>query len=387
MAELMEYKCPACGGALEFDPKIQKMKCPYCDSEYEMAELQAKDEQLNQGAAAVTGAAVTGPDGEPVDPESAAPLPEDDLNWNTNAGSEWGYGETDGMRVYVCNSCGGEIVGDANMAATSCPFCGNPVVMMGNFTGALKPDLVIPFKLDKKAAKDALRMHAKSKKLVPKFFCEEQHLDEIKGIYVPYWLFDSSADVQMRFRATRSRAWSDSRYDYVETEDYLVDRAGSLDFEAVPADGSSKMDDTLMESIEPFDISEAVPFQTAYLAGYLADKYDVTAEQSVERANDRIKKTAEETFRGQVQGYETVTLDSSSIRLRDSRVRYALYPVWLLNTSWKGEKYTFAMNAQTGKFIGDLPMDKGAWWKYLLLYGGIITAVAYLLVTLFQKLL
>ena len=75
MAELMEYKCPACGGALEFDPKIQKMKCPYCDSEYEMAELQAKDEQLNQGAAAVTGAPVTGPDGEPVDPESAAPLP------------------------------------------------------------------------------------------------------------------------------------------------------------------------------------------------------------------------------------------------------------------------------------------------------------------------
>lgn len=376
----MEYKCPACGGALEFDPTIQKMKCPYCDSVFAMEELAGKDEQLNTAAGTVQ----TGPDGEPMNPEDAAPLPEDQLNWNTDAGSAWDSGETAGMKVYVCNSCGGEIVGDETTAATSCPFCGNPVVMMGNFTGALKPDLVIPFKLDKKAAKDALRMHAKSKKMAPKLFSDEQHLDEIKGIYVPYWLFDSSADVQLRFRATRSRAWSDRNYNYVETEEFLVDRGGSMSFEAVPADGSSKMDDTLMESIEPFDVSEAVPFQTAYLAGYLADKYDVTAEQSVERANERIRKTAEMTFAEQVQGYETVRLDSSSIQLRDSRVRYALYPVWLLNTSWKGSKYTFAMNAQTGKFVGDLPVDKGAYWKYLLLYGGIFAAVVYLLVTLFQ---
>ena len=380
MAELMEYKCPACGGALEFDPTIQKMKCPYCDSVFAMEELAGKDEQLNTAAGTVQ----TGPDGEPMNPDDAAPLPEDQLNWNTDAGSAWDSGETAGMKVYVCNSCGGEIVGDETTAATSCPFCGNPVVMMGNFTGALKPDLVIPFKLDKKAAKDALRMHAKSKKMAPKLFSDEQHLDEIKGIYVPYWLFDSSADVQLRFRATRSRAWSDRNYNYVETEEFLVDRGGSMSFEAVPADGSSKMDDTLMESIEPFDVSEAVPFQTAYLAGYLADKYDVTAEQSVERANERIRKTAEMTFAEQVQGYETVRLDSSSIQLRDSRVRYALYPVWLLNTSWKGSKYTFAMNAQTGKFVGDLPVDKGAYWKYLLLYGGIFAAVVYLLVTLFQ---
>ncbi len=378
----MDYKCPACGGALEFDPALQKMKCPYCDSVFSMEELAAKDEQLNTGAAAVQ----TGPDGEPMNPEDAAPLPEDQLNWNTDTGNYWDSGETAGMKVYVCNSCGGEIVGDETMAATSCPFCGNPTVIMGNFTGALKPDLVIPFKLDKKAAKDALRMHAKSKKMAPKLFSDEQHLDEIKGIYVPYWLFDSSADVQLRFRATRSRAWSDRNYNYVETEEYLVDRGGSMSFEAVPADGSSKMDDTLMESIEPFDVSEAVPFQTAYLAGYLADKYDVTAEQSVERANERIRKTAEMTFADQVQGYETVRLDSSSIQLRDSKVRYALYPVWLLNTSWKGNKYTFAMNAQTGKFVGDLPVDKGAYWKYLLLYGGIFAAVAYLLVTLFQSL-
>jgi len=377
MADLMDYKCPACGGALEFDPALQKMKCPYCDGVYTMEQLAPKDEQLNQGAA--------NPD-EPMDPNSAEPLPEDQLNWNTDAGSQWGYGETDGMRVYICNSCGGEIIGDETMAATSCPFCGNPTVIMVNFTGALKPDCVIPFKLDKKAAKDALRAHVSGKKLVPKLFKDENHLDEIKGVYVPYWLFDSSADARLRFRATRSRTWSDRNYNYVETEEYLVERGGSIDFEAVPVDGSSKMDDTLMESIEPFDVHEAVPFQTAYLAGYLADKYDITAEQSIDRANERIKKTAEAAFAEQVMGYETVSLDSSSIQLKNGTVRYALYPVWLLNTTWNGTKYTFAMNAQTGKFVGDLPVDKSAYWKYVLLYGGIFAAVAYLLVTVFQSL-
>ncbi|MBR5366944.1 MAG: hypothetical protein IK132_11935, partial [Clostridia bacterium] len=118
MADLMDYKCPACGGALEFDPALQKMKCPYCDSVYTMEQLAPKDEQLNQPAA----------EDAPLDPNNAEPLPADDLNWNTDAGSQWGYGETDGMRVYICNACGGEIIGDETMAATSCPFCGNPTV-------------------------------------------------------------------------------------------------------------------------------------------------------------------------------------------------------------------------------------------------------------------
>lgn len=202
---------------------------------------------------------------------------------------QWQDGEADGLRSYVCKSCGGEIVGDGNTAATSCPFCGNPVVMMGQFSGALKPDLVIPFKLDKKAAKAGLMQHLAGKRLLPKVFKDQNHIDEIKGVYVPFWLFDADADAQVRYKATKVREWSDNDYDYKDIEYYLVRRAGSLGFEHVPVDGSSKMPDDLMESIEPYDFADAVEFQTAYLAGYLADKYDVDAEQSVERANERVK--------------------------------------------------------------------------------------------------
>lgn len=151
----------------------------------------------------------------------------------------------------------------------------------------------------------------------------------------------------------------------------------------MPVDGSTKMDDALMESIEPYDFTGAVDFQTAYLAGFLADKYDVDSEQSIERANERIKKSTENTFASTVQGYSAVIPESTSIRLQNGKAKYALYPVWLLNTSWNGQRYTFAMNGQTGKFVGDLPLDKGAYKKWLFgltsLIGAAVFAVSYLL--------
>ena len=266
------------------------------------------------------------------------------------------------FRAY--NTCGGEIVTDANTAAAACPYCDSPVVMTEQFAGLLKPDFVIPFQMDAKAAKAALTKHYKGKCLLPKVFKDQNHIEEIKGIYVPFWLFDAEAEADIRYRGTRVQTWSDSDYHYTRTSYYSIRRGGTLAFERVPVDGSSKMADDLMESIEPFDFSDAVDFQTAYLAGYFADKYDVDAEQSTDRANLRVRTSTEDTFSSTVRGYASVIPESSSIRLQNGRAKYALYPVWLLNTSWKGQRYTFAMNGQTGKFAGDLPMDKGLFWKW-----------------------
>ncbi|MBE6688867.1 MAG: hypothetical protein E7588_06270 [Ruminococcaceae bacterium] len=350
MATLQEYKCPCCDGAIAFDAESQKMKCPFCGNEFEMETLASYDSELQNDS-------------------------ESNMQWETNAGSEWQEGEADGLRTYRCNSCGGEIVGDDTLAASKCPYCGNQVVMMGQFSGALKPDFVIPFKLDKKAAKEALLNHYKGKRFLPKVFRDQNHIEEIKGVYVPFWLFDAEADANIRYRATRIRHWSDSRYEYTETSFYNVTRQGSLGFEKVPVDGSTKMADDLMESIEPFDFSQAVDFQTAYLAGYIADKYDVDAETSIERANERIKKSTEDAFASTVDGYTTVTPVMSSINLENGTSKYALFPVWLLNTDWNGQKYTFAMNGQTGKLVGDLPLDKGAYKRWLFGLTGVISAV------------
>lgn len=357
MATLLEYKCPCCGGAIEFDPSIQKMKCPFCDTEFETETLRAYDDDLKG-------------------------VGEDDMRWDRPAGGSWQEDEDSSLASYVCSSCGGEIICDVNTSASSCPYCGNPVVMTGNLKGELKPDLIIPFKLDKKAAREALIKHLKGKTLLPKIFRDENHIDEVKGVYVPFWLFDTDADASIRYKATKTRCWSDSSYSYTETSFFSVVRSGSIAFDAVPVDGSSKMADDLMESIEPFSLDGAVDFQTAYLAGYLADKYDVTSEESVGRANERIKRSTETAFANTVKGYTTVTPESASVRLSNGRAKYALYPVWILNTAWNDKKYTFAMNGQTGKFVGNLPLDKGALARWLFgltaAVGAAVFAVSYL---------
>lgn len=359
MSTLLEYKCPCCGGAIEFNTTVQKMKCPYCDTEFDMDTLRSYDEEL----------------------KAAKP---EDMEWKEEAGGQWQEGEQEGMLVYMCESCGGEIVGDKTTAATSCPYCGNPVVMKGQFSGDLRPDYVIPFKLDKKAAKEALSRHFHGKRLLPKAFKDENHIDEVKGVYVPFWLFNAQADADVSYNATKVRRWSDSRYNYKETSHYFVTREGDIGFERVSVDGSSKMDDTLMESIEPFDFKDAVDFQTAYLAGYLADKYDVTADQSKDRANQRIKRSTEDAFRNTVKGYTTVVTANSNIRLTENSVKYALYPVWVLTTSWKDGSYIFAMNGQTGKMVGNLPLDKGAFARWFIGVFAAVSAAASLFGLLFM---
>lgn len=234
MGDLFEYKCPCCGGAISFNSTAQKMKCPYCGTEFEMETLKAMDEELKA-----------------EQPES--------MEWDMPDGDTFKEDETAHMRVYTCQSCGGEIVGDENLGSSRCPYCDSTIVMKGMFAGDLKPDYVIPFKIDRNAAKEGLGRHLKGKRLLPKVFKDENHIDEIKGLYVPFWMFDSKADANARYDATKVKRWSDARYEYTETSYYSVSRAGNLLFENVPADGSSKMDDDLMESVEPFDFKGAVP--------------------------------------------------------------------------------------------------------------------------------
>ena len=237
MAGMLEYKCPCCDGAIQFDSATQKMKCPYCDTEFDVDTLKGYDEELK--------------DEKPSEMEWAPP------------GGSWAEGETAGLHTYSCKSCGGEIVGDDTMAASACPFCGNPIVLTGQFAGTLRPDLIIPFKLDRKAAKAKLQEHLKGKTLLPRVFRSQNHIDEIKSVHVPFWLFD------------------------------------------------------------------------------------------------------------------TVTAESSSVQLHGGKAKYALYPVWILNTTWKGQKYTFAMNGQTGKFVGDLPVDKAAARRWKLILTAAFSAAVY----------
>lgn len=345
--DFVEYKCPCCGDALTFSSRSQKLKCASCGNEYEPAALKEWEE--------------AGQKGEP------------DLHWEFQKEAECAKRTADG--AYICPSCGAEIEADADTVSTKCPYCDNVVVIKATASGELEPDFMIPFQVDASDARQKMEQFCKGKHLLPKNFKDKSYLKNLKGYYVPYWLFDCDAQADMSFHATRTRCWSDSKYRYVDTSHYLVHRGGEMAFYHVPVDGSADMEDATTESIEPFDYPEVKDFNPAYLAGYETDKYDVDAKTAEQRAKERLYNTAESALRGTVAGYETVVPKRRQMDAQSGKISYALLPVWLFETVYDKKKYQFAINGQTGKMVGELPIDKGAYWKYLCGFTALGTAV------------
>ena len=354
--EIKEYKCPNCSGAVKFDLSTQQMKCPYCDAEFEMTALEEYQKEL-------------------ANYEGGAAPAKDRLGWGGSEAKAWENFEQDELSSGSCPSCGAELLGNENTLAMVCPCCGNAQIVSRRITGVLKPNYVIPFQLDKKAAVEALKKFYQGKRLLPDFFKEENRVNNIQGVYLPFWLFDARVQAHIRYKATKVKAWSDSNYNYRKTDHYSVTRDGGMGFEKVPVDGSEKMDDNYMDAIEPFDYVKMKDFQSAFLAGYLAEKYDVDAEKCKERAGKRIKATVETEFAKSVTGYSSVRMESSTLDVQGGKVNYSLFPVWILNTKYKKENYLFLMNGESGRLVGRLPADPGKSWKYRLLFTGIFGAI------------
>lgn len=376
--QVTNYKCPACTGPVHFSPETGKVVCDYCGSSYELKEIEelyadkdakaaeamekeekkkAQKKQEEQGG----GASVSGKDsGEAA--EDGKDGIEFSGEWDTSSlNSDWGS-DAENMKAYNCPSCGAELICDSTTGATSCPYCGNPTVVPGQFSGALKPNYVIPFKLKKEDAIEALKRHYKGKYLLPSSFTSENHLQEIKGVYVPFWMFDGKAEASATYKATISTVRTTSDEEITDTAHYHVVRSGKMTFEKIPVDASSKMPDDYMDSIEPYDYSGLKDFSTAYLPGFLADKYDVSVKDSWGRADERCENTILQSLRQTTYQYHTCIKVREWINIERGKVHYALLPVWLLTTKWNGQNFLFAVNGQTGKTVGDLPVNKKKYW-------------------------
>ena len=357
MTQITNYQCPNCMAALRFDEATGQQACDSCGTKFDLAII----EQLY------------------ADKEQAAAAAGTDPQWDISMTNNFSAEEASRMRGYICPSCSAEIICDDTTAATSCPYCGNPTVVPGQFTGGLKPDYVIAFKLDKQAAIAALKKYYQGKKFLPDSFEANNHIEEIKGIYVPFWLYDGETDASMRFKATIVSSRTSGDYIITNTDHYRVTREGQVAFEKVPVDGSSKMPDAHMDAIEPFNYSDLKQFSTAYLPGFLAEKYDEDAEMCSKRANERIIASTERVFAGTTSGYTTLVREYSNIKLKKGDVKYALMPVWMLSTKWNNQNFLFAMNGQTGKLIGDLPVDKGKYWSWFFKISGVAAGILALL--------
>ncbi|MHC5248834.1 TFIIB-type zinc ribbon-containing protein [Enterococcus sp. LJL90] len=347
--DVLTYKCPNCGGPLTFNPEDQKFHCDYCLSIFTEEQVSAV---ASQQAAAQMGSdtatqTIDATDSEPT----AATLTETEPV------------EEAQLDLFLCPSCGAEIVTDTTTAATYCYYCHNPVVLSERLSGKFLPDKVLPFAVEKEEAVEKFIAWTKKKWFVPKNFFNKAQIEKLTGVYFPYWVIDANLKGSLSATGTAIRVWRVGDIEYTETKIYQVQRKGKLAFFDLVKNALSKnTQQKMVHMVQPFPLEKAVKFKSQYLSGFQAEKRDIEMQALQEEVRGNLKDYSEDLLRDTVAGYATVTNVNTNIAIENENNRYLLLPVWLVTyrSNGDGKKvYFYAMNGQTGKVSGILPISSG----------------------------
>lgn len=318
--DVLDHECPSCGANIPFNPDTQKWDCKYCGASYTLEDFEKYDKEIKK---------------------------EEKTDKNENID----------MDEYSCPNCGAKVVTDSNTSATSCVYCGSTTILKNRLQGEFKPSKVIPFSQSKEKAVEEFYKFSKKKWFAPKEFCKKENIQKVEGVYIPFWLYDCDSNGKIVADAKRISSWTSGDYRYTKTDYYLCQREGDMDFVGVPVDGSTKFADDIMDSIEPYSYEGMKDFNPSYLSGFLAEKYDVEKDDAYSRAKMRVKNTTIEELKNDIRGYNFVNVKESNIDVEKKKDEYVLMPVWMLNIKYKDKMHTFAMNGQTGKMVGNVPIS------------------------------
>ncbi len=369
MSDMFLHKCPNCNATLEFDIESGMVECSFCGSRFDVNSLKTE--------------ATVKPDGEnkkkKKDKDKAEPK---EFDWGSYK-SGLKHEDLSGTVSYICETCGAEVILDATAASSKCSYCDNFLILSENVSAGLRPNGIIPFKILPKDLPRRVREFYKDKKLLPYNFFADNKLGSARGIYVPFWLYNCRMSGNVKLSGSTVTTRTDGSYRITETSVYDIDRDGEMEFERIPVDASIRMPDALMDSIEPFDYSQLVEFNSGYLTGFSADRFDSDPDENLPRVNERVRVSAENMILNSVSSYSSVSVQNNDLKMSDQSVKYVMLPVYLFECKYAGKTYSYAANGQTGKVVGDLPVSRGKsflnFFIPFLVAAGIIAAVLFLL--------
>ena len=345
--EASQYKCPNCDAELVFDPSTQMLTCDFCRSSFSLDKFkEIKGSMENEVKTA-----------EDIEIQN-------EFESHTN--------------LYHCKSCGAEIMAEDDTTATFCYYCHSPVILSGKLKGEYKPSKIIGFKFTREQAISLFKNWCSKKKYIPQDFKSSQQLEKMTGLYVPFWVTDCDVHAEYHGIGKRIRSWTSGNYRYTETKEYSVSRVADIRAKGIPADGQSKIDDLLMESIEPFDYNELKDFSMSYFTGFFADKYDVDKAGVFPRIRERAESAGRTFINNSISGYSSLAVHNQSYEIYKTNWEYMMLPVWFMTYKYNGEMYEFAINGQTGKLAGTPPLDKKKLALSSALFGLIIAAAVFI---------
>lgn len=314
--KVISHNCPNCKGVLKFEPKSQKWNCKHCKSSLTIEELK-KHEKAHQYVA-----------------------PEKSKN-----------------NIFCCRNCGAVLVTEKNTSATECIYCNNTALIKERLTGEFAPSKIIPFQIDKEQALKIFVEYQKTQMFMPKIFDKKENIEKITGIYIPYWLYKCDINGVVDLQGTKRREATHQKDTFITIETYHLKREGKMSFENIALDASVALDDEMMASIEPYDYDKMQDYNHSYLAGFLAEAYDDKENKLFEKIKPKLLKTFENIVKYREINYETLEVTSNGGKITNVEKIYCLIPVWFVNVNYNNKKYIFAINGQTGKVVGDPPIN------------------------------
>lgn len=319
--QVLDSQCPCCSAPLFYNTKDNRFKCEYCDSVFTLEDLKNIE----------------------------------DVNFEEKQ-------EKDSKKeIYIsyrCTNCGAEIVADEHTVSTFCLYCGNAAILKDKLSDEFKPDKMIPFRTDKETAIKAFKGLSKGRPLIAKDFISEKNINKITGLYVPFWLYKIKTSGSIEAIGIKVKSWSSGDMRYTKKDFYNLKRTGEMSYEKVPVDASTRFNNEIMNTIEPFDYNYLIDFNYRYLSGFLSEKYDIDNKECFNEAKNRVLESAKNIMYNDMGNYTTKTITKNTISPTEENVEYALLPVWMVNVKYKDKFYLFAMNGQSGEFIGDIPLNK-----------------------------
>lgn len=323
------YLCSSCGGNMEFNISSQKLKCPYCGSESEINE--EKDEVREYDFSDI------------CERESA---------------SEW----NEEVSVVKCDACGAQTVVEKYQTALYCSYCGSSHVLESKQSAGIKPEGIIPFKIDENNANIQFNKWIKRRWLAPSNLKKLFQSEKLISVYVPYWTYDSdtfnsyTAEGGEHYYVTVKRDGKEVRER--RTRWHHVSGNFQKFFDDVQVNASKNYDEYLMSQIEPYNTREVEAYKPQYLSGYTAERYSKGVIECFETAKNKIH----EDLVGEVgsivrRRYDEVRSINVHTQYTNTKYKHVLLPLWWAQYEYKSKKYRYMINGQTGEVAGESPIS------------------------------
>ncbi|MBQ8218212.1 MAG: hypothetical protein IJZ79_02810 [Bacilli bacterium] len=326
---MQTYNCKLCGSELYWNAKANCLKCEYCDSEYQVSDFE---------------------DNTTTD----KPITDESLD------SEYVSEELDdGMVAYECKKCSGTVITSKNTMAEICPYCGEAISITSKSVGKFRPKYLIPFKIEKKDATKIYKDYVNKAKYAPKEFKIDNIVEKMQGLYAPFYLHDLTNTSKHLFEGEKTTSRNSGDYRITKHDVYELSAHISGDYHKIPTDGSVRLDDNLLKCVEPYDYNDIKDYNPAYMSGFLAEQTDESKEKLNKMAVDRSKQANHSKAKSLFTEYSSIKDTNNDYSITNHTKDYSMLPVWLLNVKHKDKNYQFAVNGQTGKITGKLPLDYG----------------------------